>query len=58
MIKLTIISTCFNEIENVEECYAVIKSTMNKNNISYEHIFVDNNSNDGTLGVLEKICQI
>ncbi len=57
MIKLTIISTCFNEIENVEECYTVIKNTMNKNSISYEHIFVDNNSNDGTLKVLEKICQ-
>ena len=57
MVKLTIISTCFNEIENVEECYAVIKNTMNKYDISYEHIFVDNNSNDGTLKVLESICQ-
>ena len=57
MTSLTIISTCFNEIENVEECYNVVKKIMHKNNIEYEHIFVDNNSNDGTLKILEKICE-
>ena len=57
MTTLTIISTCFNEEENIEDCYMVIKKTMNKNNINYEHIFVDNNSNDGTQNILEKICQ-
>jgi polyisoprenyl-phosphate glycosyltransferase len=57
MTTLTIISTCFNEIENIEECYMVIKNIMQKNKISYEHIFVDNNSKDGTLDILEKICQ-
>ena len=56
MINLTIISTCFNEVDNVEDCYMLIKNIMNENKISYEHIFVDNNSSDGTIKILEKIC--
>jgi len=30
---------------------------MHENNMEYEHIFVDNNSTDGTLEILERICK-
>jgi len=57
MKKLSIISTCFNEEDNIENCYKIIKEIMNKNNIAYEHIFTDNNSQDGSIKILEKICE-
>jgi glycosyltransferase involved in cell wall biosynthesis len=57
MPSLSIISTCFNEKENVEECYKIIKKIMIKNNIDYEHIFADNSSTDGSVNILKQICK-
>lgn len=57
MKDLCIISTCYNEELNVQECYKNIKNIMLKNNINYEHIFSDNCSNDNTTRVIEDICK-
>ena len=54
--KISIVSTCYNEKDNIEECYLQIKNLFDKSQYSYEHIFVDNNSTDGTQEILEKIC--
>ena len=56
MKDICIISTCYNEELNVKECYEAIKKIMSENNISYEHIFSDNCSNDNTVKILEDIC--
>ena len=57
MKDLCIISTCYNEELNVQECYENIKNIMLKNNINYEHIFSDNCSTDNTVRIIENICK-
>jgi len=57
MKDLCIISTCYNEELNVQECYKNIKNIMLKNNINYEHIFSDNCSTDNTARIIEDICK-
>jgi glycosyltransferase involved in cell wall biosynthesis len=57
--KISIITPCYNEELNVENCYLVVKKIMKAKlpNYSYEHIFADNASNDATFLVLEKIAK-
>jgi len=55
-MKVSIISTCFNEEENIEDCYNSIKNLFSGKNLNYEHIFVDNNSSDNSKYIIEKIC--
>ena len=59
MKKISIITPCYNEELNVENCYLVVKKIMKAKlpNYSYEHIFADNASNDATFLVLEKIAK-
>lgn len=49
--KISIITPCFNEEENVDELYERIKSVLQnfKNKYKYEHIFIDNASTDLTV---------
>jgi glycosyltransferase involved in cell wall biosynthesis len=57
MVKLiSIISTCYNEELNILECYQKVKELFKNNKLNYEHIFVDNDSNDGTKKIIEDIC--
>jgi glycosyltransferase involved in cell wall biosynthesis len=58
IIKLSIISPCFNEAENVESCARELKEVMSLKlpEVSYEHIFIDNNSTDETVQLIENIC--
>ena len=59
MKKISIITPCFNEELNVENCYLAVKKIMKAKlpNYSYEHIFADNASSDSTFLVLEKIAK-
>ena len=58
MKKISIITPCFNEEQNIQECHERLLQTM-KNllpDYDYEHIFADNSSTDNTVGVLKQIA--
>ncbi len=58
MKKISIVSPCYNEEENVLDCYKQIKSVMeNLSSYRYEHIFIDNASSDRTVSILKDIAQ-
>jgi glycosyltransferase involved in cell wall biosynthesis len=51
MKKISVITPCFNEAENVEVCASELKKVMSEQlpGYDYEHIFADNASTDATL---------
>lgn len=53
--EISIVIPCYNEEGNVELLYNKIKETLP--NESIEYVFVDDNSNDSTLEVLESISK-
>lgn len=59
MKKLSILTACYNEEENVKELYTQVKKVMNEelSNYSYEHIFIDNASEDKTVDILKDIAK-
>ena len=57
MKLISIVTPCFNEEENVEECYRRVRQLFaSLGNYRYEHIFIDNASTDGTMGVLRRLA--
>lgn len=58
-IDLTIITPCYNEEDNIIECYESIKTMMANHlpGIKYEHIFIDNHSTDLTVEKIFDICK-
>jgi len=58
MKKISIVSPCFNENDNVDNCYRAIKDLFNNSlkKYDYEHIFCDNSSTDGTQEKLRDIA--
>ena len=58
MKKISISSPCFNEEDNVEECYRVIKELFDGPLKDYEreHVFIDNASTDRTVEILKEIA--
>ena len=48
---ISIITPCFNESQSVESCILEVRSVMTQElpDYNYEHIFVDNNSDDSTV---------
>ena len=58
MKKISIITPCYNEENNVRECYQAVKEvvTQSLQNYRYEHIFADNASTDDTLARLKEIA--
>jgi glycosyltransferase involved in cell wall biosynthesis len=58
MNKITIITPCYNEEDNVEICAQEVKKIMNEflPNYEYEHIFADNASIDNTFKILNQIA--
>jgi glycosyltransferase involved in cell wall biosynthesis len=55
---LTIITPCFNEEDSVQMCAQKVREVMARElpNVSYEHIFSDNASSDGTIEILREIA--
>src|SRR4051794_333484 len=51
---ISIVTPCFNEEENVPECYQAVRRLFEDRlpEYDYEHIFCDNASSDNTVGVL------
>jgi len=57
MKLISILSPCYNEEENVEECYRQIKDLFARlGTYRYEHIFIDNASTDNTRAILRRLA--
>ena len=57
MKTISIITPCFDEEANVEELYRRIRAEMVKlGNYRYEHLFIDNCSQDKTVAILKRIA--
>ena len=59
MKKITVVSPCYNEEDNVATCYATVKDIFDRELPGYqrEHIFVDNASSDQTVEILRDIAK-
>jgi len=56
--KISVITPCFNEQENVADAYEQVRDVFVKlPDYEYEHIFIDNASKDRTVEILKKIAQ-
>ena len=58
MKKITVITPCYNEYDNVQDCYNAVVSIFKEELPTYklEYIFADNASSDNTVSILEKIA--
>lgn len=58
MKKISIVTACYNEEENVEALYLAVKEIFEQKlkNYKYEHLFIDNCSTDRTAEFLRKIA--
>ena len=57
MKKISIVTPCYNEEDNVQECYIQIKKIFDTlDDYTYEHIFIDNASTDNTVSLLKEIA--
>src|SRR5687768_5654654 len=57
MTKISVVTPCYNEEENVEILCQQIKEVFKTlPQYQYEHILIDNCSTDGTVNVLKKIA--
>ena len=50
--KISIVTPCFNEVQNIVELSERIRVIANKLPYDYEHIFIDNCSTDGSIDKL------
>lgn len=59
MKKISIVTPCYNEEGNVLELYNQVRDVIEKDlpNYTYEHIFIDNSSEDDTINILKEIAQ-
>ena len=55
--KISIVTPTFNEQENIEKLSSEISIEMKKYNYDYEHIIIDNNSDDNTITLIKKIAE-
>ncbi len=54
---ISVVSGCYNEEENVLECYLQVKKVFEEiGRYRYEHIFIDNGSRDRTGAILREIA--
>jgi glycosyltransferase involved in cell wall biosynthesis len=59
MNKISIITPVLNEEDNILDCYNEVKNLFAKklNNYDYEHIFVDNMSEDSSVKIMTDLCK-
>ena len=55
-MKISIVTPTYNEIENIEKLYLEIKKEFIKLNCDYEHIIIDNDSDDGTITKIKELA--
>jgi glycosyltransferase involved in cell wall biosynthesis len=57
MKRISVITPCFNEEQNIERLYEAVKDIFaSLPQYKYEHIFIDNASEDNTVGILKEIA--
>tara|TARA_B110000037_G_C17118074_1_gene504611 strand:- start:1911 stop:2867 length:957 start_codon:yes stop_codon:yes gene_type:complete len=56
-MQLSIVSPLYNEAESLPELHSWIKKVMDKNNFSYEIIFVDDGSTDNSWEIVENLSK-
>jgi glycosyltransferase involved in cell wall biosynthesis len=56
---ISVVSPCFNEQENVRNCYEQVRQVFEQHlpQYDYEHVFCDNNSTDRTAEILQEIAE-
>jgi glycosyltransferase involved in cell wall biosynthesis len=55
--RISILTACYNEEENVEELYERVRAVMaGLDRYLYEHVFIDNHSSDRTVEILKRIA--
>ena len=55
--KISVLTPCYNEQENIAKVYQAVSSVFqNLPQYTYEHVFIDNNSNDKTVSLLKEIA--
>ena len=57
MTKISIVTPTFNEEQNIKKLCSDIRNEMEKLNIEYEHIVIDNASTDKTIDIIKEICK-
>ncbi len=57
-MNLSIVIPLLNEEESLRELHDWIVSVMQSNQYSYEILFIDDGSNDGSWNILSKLCEI
>lgn len=60
MKKISVVTPCFNEEQNIEQLYNTVKSIFSTElkDYDYEHIFIDNCSRDRTVEIISKIASV
>jgi len=56
MKKISLVTPCYNEEDNVEELHQRIRTVMESLDYEYEHIFIDNASTDRTIPIIRKLA--
>jgi glycosyltransferase involved in cell wall biosynthesis len=55
--RITVLTPCFNEAENVEALYERVRDVFARlKGYSYEHVFIDNASTDETVPILRRLA--
>ena len=55
--KISIVTNCFNEEQNIFNLYQTVKEMLATVSwVSYEHIFIDNASTDNTQNILRELA--
>jgi len=56
-LKITVLTPCYNEAGNVQALYERVRAVFRSlDQYTYEHIFIDNASTDGTVSILRAIA--
>ncbi len=55
-LKISVVTPTLNEVGNVDELVNRVRATMVQLDLSYEHIFIDNCSSDGTTARLRELA--
>ncbi len=58
MPYISVVTPTFNEEENIADLCNEVEIIFRDLNISYEHIIIDNNSNDNTVKVVKKLIEL
>jgi glycosyltransferase involved in cell wall biosynthesis len=59
MKKITVVTACYNEEENIRDVYKQVREVFSKKlgAYAYTHLFIDNSSEDSTVDILREIAK-